>query len=265
MNMMGKEYKYINAEYIGRVLDFAEKLNNGKPTTAVDRFSYRAFAYAVQLYGYNGFPQVVPDQKFDAVPSTTLYRGVKDTEHNANLLCDYDYHYGFGTWGDGIYSITERPIAFHYTKKSPLSAENTESEEELNQRIMTFKVDPRTKFVNLNKIFQQVRLAGPARLLCLPEVRELFKFSHTLSKERENLLNQLLTSNISLAALFIGYEGLKYFGDADEETDVLLNRGKMIVSESEFRRVCALSRKYKDGTIDFAQKYANPEVEFLNE
>ena len=108
-------------EKIDLFFKYCKELSENAPKL-VFNFStyYKFYTYLVNLCDANKFPQVVEDKEFEALNSTKLYRGVVDIEHHANLLSDYDYHYGYGMYGGGgLYMSDDRIQAMRYARRNP--------------------------------------------------------------------------------------------------------------------------------------------------
>ncbi len=233
------------------VIDYAKEIARQGLDGGYENFkeqSYAVFTYAVNLYGFSAFPKVVSDEEFEKVNSPIQYRGATDAEFNANLLCDYDYHYGKGYFGYGIYSDPNRDTAHGYAHHVH------DREKVIDSRIMKFKLEEDTRlYTDAFAEFNPSSIIDKINHPDIMYVRHLMK--SVRPKEMRYFVDKLISD--STLALLLGYDGVHH---TYYQT---FNRGRMVVSESEFRRVCSLSRKYKDGTINFKKKYAKDE--FLNE
>ena len=245
---MTKKYKYINKEKLDLVVDYALTLrkSNKVDYTELDEIGKHVFDFMIELYGYNGFPNVVNDKAFSIHPSPLLYRGVKDIEDHAKLLCDFNYHYGYGVSfrSNGIYSSTAESEAKEYTSGNGKLRNK--------DRIMKFKleknalIDKSYRIQNSFYDWQDVKLKGLKR----PGMKELISYVSNLG-EHKNYIKSLLLEDPGKIAIILGFDAI-YSLDGY----VILNRSKLVISESEYKRIISQSKYYNlNGTINFEQKY----------
>lgn len=230
-------------------LSKAFKISEAKNT---DTFRKKFFTYLINLYDYNKFPVVVKDDVFQQIQEEIVYRGCLQNEHNANTLCDFDYHYGIGKEGSGIYATKRQKYAYLYGNKQ-------------YENIMTFKFTGKT--IPLKEYFQYRsldRIFGCEEKL--PELedektRELHNILKEevskLTPEEANLFNEIIRKDNSIIPILLGYDGFEGY-----EIFVIFNREKIVVNESEFNRICNASEKYQGGIINFDKK---EEKDFLRE
>lgn len=243
---------------------------------------YFLMAYMIELFGFNKFPEVVSDDEYKKIRTKNLYRGGKDNEFNANLLADFDYHYGCGCDCNGIYSSTERAIANEYANR-------------IESNIITFKFNGRlidfatlssyANFLigNLDEVYKLENVEVRQKIITLKNFMhtirtspkysnysyyyEKYGFKHKIKDEF--LLD--ISLNKSLLAIYLGYDAFistAYSTVPGIVTNgkpinvIILNRASMKISQSEFNRICNSSQKYKGGVIDFDKKGSD---EFLHE
>ena len=251
----------------GSMRDYNSRLAN--LLVYVKPLDFRMFCYLIDLVGFNERPQVVSNFNFARLGTKKLYRGSRSVDHLANLLVDFDYHKGDGNPGPGIYAANN----FDYAARFYASGGNP---------VLTFKLSPDTKVIERNHLSNIqaciahdifVRTSGytytTEEKLNLSEIakqnyRSLVdfgrqhkddpgfrKFHYSVFAEPDAINN---------IAVVLGYDAV--LAGQFRDNYIILNRGKICVSQKEFSRITKASRLYKGGVIDFDKK---SEDEFLNE
>lgn len=228
----------------------------------IKRNRKEVFPFMVELFDLSKFPQVVSDEEFDKIKSENLYRGVRDSEHVANTLCDFNYHYGTGI-NDGLYASNDKKIAFAYTsKKIP---------EKTEERVLKFKLDPTTKICRI----QDINAASTHMLIAYLDTSlqydvlvnrssEKFKdypncaqirqriedfvcYASKIKEKRDlNIIYNTFYYEESNLAVYLGFDAMQVTPD----NIVIFNREKIMVPQSEFDRFVSKSKGYNsDGTI----------------
>lgn len=251
-----KQSKY---EYFRRVFDSVKNTNAR---------IYQVFAFATDLVHNNAFPEVVSDKAYKNLNSTPLYRGVNSIDKHANLLVDYDYHYGDGLYATGIYASKSLKEAMEYAKNK--------------NDVLRFKLSDDAKVVDFNGDYDGAMISNLySAIVWHPNQTAIERFNELNKDVDLDKLDPEMKQNILTI--------LDYFNDKDKMFDftmdifdnqstvatllgidavvlgnsmLILNRGKMVVSESEFKRVTNRSKLYKGGVINFEQKQ---EEDFLRE
>ncbi len=265
--------KLTNHQYLELLSDYFIYLYNKNSEldldTALQRRVWKnrreAFPYVVDLFGFNEFPKVVSDEDFKKLNTPKLYRGSKDVEHIANMLCDFEYHHGTGI-NDGLYVSNDSENALIYTSNE-LKAINSD-------RMIMLKLDPSAKICKLSDIIAVSRhllgyIIGVGKNVLkkenvMPLVMEKFASYNNLQElmEKAEALFDFVSNIKSNQEREIFIYSLKdehsklsiYFGfDAMQVTSknfAVFNRGKFVVPQSEFNRFVENSKFYnKDGTI----------------
>ena len=81
---------------------------------------HQFFVYIMQYYKRNGFPKVVSDQMYKNLYINELYHGFSEYEYGANMLVDWNVHYGIGYQTHGFHMTKDKKYAFGYTKNADL-------------------------------------------------------------------------------------------------------------------------------------------------
>lgn len=245
---------------------------------------YRLFAYIIDLLDKNKLPEVVPDEEFEKIQEPEFYRGVTDINHNASLLADYDYHKGDGTFARGIHAARVHSIAEHFAGR-----DDDSNESKSNSDIITFKIRGDAKEVHVGLIsllrhelmrYAEKKVITKVSLYKTVLTKKDYATVYFNGKKDKEVLQNLVTlkkflrdtynnnfelylsivSSDSIVALLLGFDVLQVI-DGNYQCSIL-NRGKMVVSESEFKRITDASKNYKGGVINFDKK---TDDEFLRE
>ncbi len=252
---------YKDIESVQPIEEYRKRLSYSLRHTNMIR--YRFFSYLVDALGFNALPNVVSDIQFSRVPTRTLYRGTPDINNHANLLVDFDYHKGCGVQGSGLYASDSYWHANEYAN-------------EIKDFVLKFKLCPSTKVIHFNKMHQiECALLGDFETqsgyaiddqgiragindTAIKNYKTLVDFcrAHKNDMGFEKFILGNFDNFDSNIALFLGYDAFV------AGNFVVLNRGKIIVSESEFNRITSMSKNYKGGVINFEEKQDN---EFLRE
>lgn len=209
--------------------------------------------FMFKLYGYNSKPQIVPDQQYISTQEPTLYRG-KNADFLANILCDDSYHLCSLYHGTGIYSTKDEQVAKIYENRSH------------NGTTLNFKIDGKIADRKLIKQVSEI-WGGYATKYDIQDIKaefpeiakkceEIFKFLNTLPttnrpedvhryQMKSWFTEEFFTANPAYIAAYLGFDAVSINNYDGEEEIIVLNRGKMVVSLSEYNRICAASKRYK--------------------
>ncbi len=215
--------------------------------------------YMIDLYHYNMLPKVIADDEFDNLSSKSIYRGVKNINYHANILCDYNYFRANQLIGCGIYFSKHFDCAKKYTK--------TDDKEQNEDNIMSVKLNSE-KIINISKLLSYKAYLQGIYFGKIPEKdREkldfLINFINNIKNNKYRILFKKMFTDFddySKIAIYLGYDivtdnsigNLCTKDDKDSDIFIVLNRGKILVSKSEFDRICNASTFYKNGVVDFA-------------
>lgn len=239
----------------------------GKRLTSTHPNIYRTFCFLVDAFELNKTPRVVSDEDFEAVLTKMLYRG-DCADHLANLLVDPDYHKGDGAVANGIYAAHNILDAKDYS-------------DNYRGDIIKFKLDPTANVIDLSTLLiyanalRHVMMYSPQsagnmdelierdlqRIRIKPQIAAKLKIiakfckKHSDDKELMKILAVETPKAKSCLAVLLGFDGIK----TEMDYRAIINRGKIIVSQSEFERITEKSEAYRGGSIDFDAKT------FLNE
>lgn len=256
--MVNKLYLDELLEYIREIkagnIDLSNLLNAYRKLLIFTKPEYfRAYTYFCNLLDYHSLPQIVPKEHYRKVKNPTIYRGMEEFDYNASILCDFDYHYGDGQYGHGIYATDSE----HY------ACECTSNLKHDHKKVMKFRLADDTKIVHFQTIVKMAR--GIELYIKKREdknkliehfgepMRELIEIYDGYD-DKENLSEFVLTKPTMLSML-LGYDVMWENGYGhNNKIYAINNRGKIVVSEKEFNRICDASTLYKGGKVS-EEKY----------
>ena len=218
----------------------------------------KLFGYIVDYYGFNGFPEIVSDEEFNAINCKKLYRGYKDFDHGANSLLHYKYHYGTGClMGIGMYFSDCDAIAAQYTKSSA-------HEEKDWKRVLKVKLDSNNflSFGELNKLklMNSGDLPRGTKHKYIEKIKELEEFKK--EHEGDGELIDSFMRNMRINSIFAVYLGVDYIYHPTIGYRVVYNRGIIKTTQAEKDKFVKNSEHYRDGAYDFHDcVYPNDNVE----
>ena len=225
--------------YIWQLERKQEKIQN---STFVEDVVRPAYSRAIELFGHNKAPVVVKDEDFRKLDGPILYRGVKKIEHHAMYLCDEDYYKGSGIV-EGIYFSDEFGTALQYAKGDA-------------NAVLKVKLMPDAKIIYCRNLedayFGRVswfrRHKNNIDDETQAKIHELKLFLSTLDKKDAKTISCVILQTCILGVI-LGYDAVTNIGWGEHyvlsQTSVA-NRGKLVVSESEFKRICSQSPEHKN-------------------
>lgn len=248
----------IEKEKLDMMVDFAMKLRTRQAQPNYSKrvhkilvksdINHRLYCYMVDLMGYSSFMQIA-----SGTHSTRVFRGDKSPNNLAQLVCDFDYHYGSGAFGNGIYLTTNKDRALDYTPK------NNES------HILTLSLSNDISLIGEQKLIDLYLELLFFKKKTTHELQPLVDYIYSLDRSVQRTFLRFLLTDYSKIALVLGYDGIVINPSDNMLSDknyCIFNRGKLQITENELSRICNLSKNYHGGTIDFESKSAD---EFLRE
>lgn len=211
------------------------------------------YHFLVDYRGFNKFPKIVTDIKYEELDEPEIYHGFKAFDHGASLLTDFNYHYGYG-YINGIFFTDKENISLRYTRQKgeiPMDMD----------RILRVKLlsDNHMDFDEL----EQIKLSPPNDLPenTSPQIKqkiiELYDFFREL--ESRGINSDDFREYMLKMSTFAVYLGLDYLTEKNYGHSIVYNRGIIAASEDEFYRFCENSEHYTNGVFDFYNH--NPETD----
>lgn len=249
-NRIMQKYVQVNPEILASLQNEFSNILSGKITLLnpmyvpedelAPNYMYR---YALYLRGYDKKPQVVKDSAFEKLSSpqhgsasSTIYRGLSQFEHLKELVDDDEYHIGYGGHGLGLYFTPT-----HFTAKTYSRGDD--------ENVLTAKLAPSTKIMDrslLSSIQSNLlHLTWDNKHNCyVSKATDNNPVSRYISNELINALTtihtddtdkfiQFLADNNSTLLVMLGYDVIMQ----TEDILAVSNRSKLILSESEYKRI----------------------------
>ena len=239
---------YSNCAYaIGRVGHFRDQISiideNG------NKLNELFTNYLMDLRGMNSFPLVVPDDKYQKHGGIEVYRGELSYEYAKKLADNWTYHYGTGNFGEGIYTTNSQRRAFYFSKGIGKD----------DSYVYKFKINENTKILdyesynNLIEYFQyNTRRWGKRKAQIsgfddevLMKLDALIDFVN--EKKDKNFTAKFVKGKHKLQsnalAVYLGFDAIEVDDDYFISDFVVLNRGALILSESEKDRIIKLQEQ----------------------
>lgn len=203
-------------------------------------FGIQAFTQMIKAVGYTTLPEIVSNEKYAKLSAfhfdylgmhlkgSELFRGVRDIDHHANLLCDEEYHTGVGDACNGLFASNM------YEKADLYSSKNSKCDCVLRFKAPEMKIiDDDTLKVDITRVFngEDPSIKSHKQIL-----EELKNFTLSLkSPSHQEALFYMLLNDPSILAMILGYDAIY---DRNFPAFAILNRGKIVVSEKEYERIC---------------------------
>lgn len=196
----------------------------------------RLYYLVIDYKNKNQMPIIVSDTEYKNLDTIELYHGFKNYNHSANILWDSLYHYGEGVWCSGMYATDTLEEAYAYTR------DNGKANAE---RILDFKIAS-------SNIASYSLVKSLCNYVLNDGLNDKFKKPTELTYEQSLKLDNLmkfikkvdnpefrvaLTADRATIPAWLGFDAIVKPGDMKKGTInyILLDRGKMVVSESMFR------------------------------
>lgn len=250
-----------------------------------EKESDKTFGYLIDLFEFNGYPKIAPENAFEKIQEKTLYRGVQNKDFIANILCDFNYHYGTG-FLNGIYSSENLQTAQYYafTRNQVTHQKIYDPSLVLKFKFVNaftcsdeFVAEIFTELVNdeeiyswlyhkkayeFNNEFEKIKNNKYITDMLNSNEPNIHEIGKRISKIKKSLLSlksaqkisnimEIFDHDISKLAVLLGIDGLTDINNSV----IVLNRSKMVVPHSELVRFVENSKKYNfDGTINFEKQ-----------
>ncbi len=204
----------------------------------INKMDFELFSYAIEICDFLKKPQIMPDNEYEKLSLNTnsvfnfdeLYRGSRKLRNHANLLFDEKHHAGIGGLFNGIYTTPSRIVAFSYTRSEDFS--------ENNPLILKLKMPNASvaSEVELSALIKGVENGTlPINENTPPEIVELINFVSNITNKNERAkFICALNQDVAILASLLGYDCVY---DRKFPSIVLLNREKLVVSESQAKKI----------------------------
>lgn len=239
-------FDYINEEKVKDMCQYALDLRDKKIKEEVHyrllddsplvQLSHLLYCHACRENGYTSLPTYVSDEDYDRINVENFYRGDTKKKYNASLVSANKYHLGHSWSGSGISSTKHYDFALHYAQDDV-------------DNVIKFKLAPDTKIISSKQLIHFMVNKGKepnGKQDESPEMRELFDYFDSFKSSDRDFLIEIFNSNHSLYAIALDYDAVENSFEPWSGTNLtILNRSKMIVSESELKRILSKCPKAK--------------------
>ena len=219
---------------------FEKRYNNAKNQSAINtinQMDFELFSYALQICDFTNLPQIIPDSNYENLNLNLnpvfgfdeVYRGARKIKNQANLLFDEKYHAGVGGLCNGLYTTPSRIIAFSYTRSEDFSEKNPLI---MKLKMPTASVASEYDLLALIDCIENKTFDANEPLP--EEIVELNNFINSMSDEERKKFICAMKMDISILAAILGYDCVY---DRKFPSVVLLNREKLVVSESQAKQI----------------------------
>ncbi len=209
------------------------------------------FRFMADLYECGDLPQVLPDRKYKKVNQPKLFRSANEFDHLANLLADQERHYGWGLEANGIYADKNKIIAHSY-HPHVFSDKHIFMTKPI-YRLLEFKLEDDTIIANSKELKYAFKSACNGDSCFDETIRDrlytLCAFLSSITYDKicdEELFISMLDGDAGKLGIILGIDTLVIDAENGKGSYAVLNRKKMIVSQTEFNRICIKSNAYKN-------------------
>lgn len=208
--------------------------------------------FLMDACGKNGFPQELTDKEYKEKDGIIVFRGEHSHEYARDLVDSPTYHYGTGSYGEGIYTTDEprRASLFSHCTNFDKSyvyeymiEENAEFlSYETYEKIIEYFYDKTHKSIfRKNTPMPNIGEEKAKRLNELIEYvnkKKDKKFANKFIKGEHKFFSNAL-------AVYLGYDVIERVEDYFTNDYLVLNRGVLCVSESEKKKIMKLVKSDK--------------------
>lgn len=206
--------------------------------------------FLMDFYQKNGFMKIISDEEFDKLDGILVFRGEHQYEYTKTLINSPTYHYGSGSYGEGIYTTNDikRAHMFSHGGRDDMSYvcsylidKNAKVLDYGDLVKIYFYLD---KNVRKTKLKDKIKLAYKDRHdIQSPELdketmQRLDNLIAFLNKKGDNNFKKKFTRfDTNAIAVYLGFDVIERREDSFTNDYIVLNRGMLCISESEKERV----------------------------
>jgi hypothetical protein len=227
------------------LLDSLEEDEDGEEITNDERGNILQSKF-IEAAGFNGKPNLVTQEEFDAINSETLYRAVSDEKFIDNYINSETQFAGEGTSGNGTYTTNKRQTAEGF------AGDTANKKELIDKRLMEIKLASDANILYLERTSDWRAWIEENKEILLEKAKQFGANPRNIQSIESKLTS---TTDWSNYAIMLGYDGFKVSAGNNEYYTIILNRGKAIVNGKNLYFNPADGKWYKDSafTIPLAQ------------
>ena len=216
------------------------------------------YRFMVDYFGFNGFPKVISDEKYNNFNSPELYHGFVKMSHPSSYLSHWNYHYGQG-YISGFFSTDSFKNARKYTVADELSFGYRSK-----KKVMKLKLNP-GKMIKIDDLEEIASIVNKKRDLedsivlkkypeFIEELEKLRIYVKIKSQQEKSIKNtkgflDLFTFS-SILAMYLGIDTVLYKGVYGFDYYIENDRSRVILSQSEAKRFMENGKNLKDCPVN---------------
>lgn len=214
--------------------------------------------YMFKLYGFTGLPQVVSDEDYEKLQAREIFRGIENLEYHAELLCSEEYYQSYWHNGIGIFCTTKSEwaedfftsdkgadyvIKFKYTGKTLDRINDKLTKMDYQMALKTGNCKD-IKDEDIIKKIQAFREFMNDKQTDVPNVRGI---GREFAKHRgKQAFEESIITDDSFMPIYLGFDCFDFDINKYRRPEIVIqNRGKIVISLSEYNRICNASKNYK--------------------
>lgn len=214
--------------------------------------------YMFKLFGYTGLPQVVSDEDYKKLNARELFRGTEEIDYHADLLCNAEYYQSYWHNGIGIFSTSKKEWAsdFFTNKKGSdyvLKFKYIgETLDRTNEKMTNFNYFMALKYGNYESIKDKniIKKCKAFREFIndkCSDVPNIEGISREYAKQRgKQDFAELIIVDDTFMPVYLGFDCFDFDLNRYKRAEIVIqNRGKIVISLSEYNRICKASKNYK--------------------
>lgn len=236
LNLMLEQMKILEAKYDIDLSNSFNQFSRQYYFGDVLKFKKDYFKFTLNLFEFNKPVQIVSNKKYEKMKGVCvgnnnhveireLYRGARDISHHHNLIFDDDYHPGVGDYFFGLFTANNFSTAETYANRKKENVLKLKTQDLIVADNMFFDII----LSNLDKDLSNFPVSKE-------KIDDFIKFMGNQSEEDRSKFLSMLYDNISLFAVYLGFDCIF---DQSFPSYVILNRGKIAISQKEADRIAA--------------------------
>jgi len=249
LQLLYEQFLILNHKSVSMNFEYTSK--------AVDYVKNSLSTFMFKLFDYTGLPQVVSVEEYEKLEARELFRGIDDMDYHAELLCSEEYYQSYWHNGIGIFSTTERDWAEQFFTKN--SAEHVlkfkytgKTLDRINDKSTNFAYFMALKsgnykdikdenIINKCKVFREFIEDKKSDV---PNIKGI-NYDYAERRGKQDFA-ELMTVDDTFMPVYLGYDCFDFDINHYHRPEIVIqNRGKMVVSLSEYNRICKASKKFK--------------------
>ena len=232
-------------------------------------YDHRFFSYVMSYFERDKFPKVVDDKTYKNINVPELYHGFSEYEYGANMLADWQVHYGIGYQSHGFHMTSDKKYAFRYTKNDnifesksygrimrckPMFEKTIGYRDLTEMRNFLYYITGGMGFEyrdeSIMQYFKKKKWHIKNVFSKIPQTQAIIEFANKNLSDRSAQSFVLdIIDNPGVVAIFYGYDAI----NPSDDITIALDHSKVIVPENDAVRFLKKSKSYRDGVLNRAE------------